>query len=94
MFVRLGRLHPVFLRHILYPFATHTPDMGPLADAASKLVPAAGIDSRGQLTYRTTAALADRFGLPLTEFPGGHVGPVERPRQFAEALMRLLAGLG
>jgi hypothetical protein len=38
------------------------------------------------------AALATRLGLSLTELPGGHLGPIERPTQFAGALRALLEG--
>ncbi|WP_035697057.1 alpha/beta fold hydrolase [Glycomyces tenuis] len=90
LFARIGELQPIFLEHILVPFATAEPELTALGATAARLVPAAGIDSRGQLPYRTTAALAERLGLPLTEFPGGHLGPVERPAQFADALKALL----
>ncbi|MDG4862162.1 alpha/beta hydrolase, partial [Streptomyces sp. T-3] len=90
VFARLGDLQPAFLEHVLVPFTTHAPDPDALRAHAAKLVPAAGIDSRGQLPYRAAAALAATLGLPLTEFPGGHLGPVERPRMVAEALKSLL----
>lgn len=90
VFARLGGLQPAFLEHVLVPFTGHAPDPEALQAVAGKLIPAAGIDSRGQVPYRTAAALAAELGLPLTEFPGGHLGPVERPTQFAEALSALL----
>ncbi|HEU5128573.1 MAG TPA: alpha/beta hydrolase [Glycomyces sp.] len=85
---RLGELQPAFLERVLVPFATHPVGLDALK-ATGRLVPAAGIDSRGELPYRAAAALAARTGLPLTEFPGGHLGPVERPTQFAAALRAL-----
>lgn len=91
LFTSLGDLQPVMLEHILLPFTTHEVDLSALEARTSRLLPVVGIDSRGQLPYRTAAALATRLGLPLTEFPGGHLGPVERPAQFAEALKALLA---
>lgn len=86
----LGDLQPLFLEHVLIPFTTDEIDLAALAKAHPRLVPAAGIDSRGQLPHRTATALATRLGLPLHEFPGGHLGPVERPTQFAGALRALL----
>ncbi|MER7009824.1 alpha/beta hydrolase [Saccharopolyspora sp. NPDC000359] len=88
---RLGELQPLFLEHILIPFTTHEVDLATLGEVGPRLVPAAGIDSRGQLPHRAAAALATKLGLPLTEFPGGHLGPTERPAQFARALRALLA---
>jgi pimeloyl-ACP methyl ester carboxylesterase len=90
LLTRLAGLQPLFLEHILVPFTTGELDLAALERASSRLVPAAGIDSRGQLPYRAAAALASRLGLPLTELPGGHLGPVERPAQFARALRALL----
>ncbi|WP_268871697.1 alpha/beta fold hydrolase [Actinoplanes utahensis] len=91
LFTRLTALQPLFLEHILIPFTTSEPDLTALAASSARLVPAAGIDSRGQLPYRAAAALATRLGLPLTELPGGHLGPVERPAQLAHALRALLS---
>ncbi|MEU0509912.1 MULTISPECIES: alpha/beta fold hydrolase [unclassified Amycolatopsis] len=87
LFGRLSELQPLFLEHVLVPFTSADVD---LAALGPRLVPAAGIDSRGQLPYRAAAALAAGLGLPLTELPGGHLGPVERPTQFAAALRALL----
>ncbi|OEV30989.1 hypothetical protein AN219_07735 [Streptomyces nanshensis] len=90
LFSQLGELQPLFVEHILLPFTTGELDLAALGEAGPRLVPAAGIDSRGQLPYRAAAALATGLGLPLDEFPGGHLGPVERPAQFAGALRALL----
>lgn len=90
VFARVGRLQTVFLEHMLVPFSTHAPDLEALQAVGTKIVPIGGIDSRGQLPYRAVSALAAHLGLPLTEFPGGHLAPVQRPRQFAEALLRFL----
>jgi hypothetical protein len=87
---RLSALQPAFLEHVLVPFTSHVPDPDGLHAVAAKLIPAAGIDSRGQLPYRAATALATALGHPLTELPGGHLGAVERPRLFAEALEALL----
>lgn len=92
LFSRLGESQPAFLERMLVPFTGYEPDLAALGAVASRLVPAAGVDSRGQLPYRTAAALATRLGLPLTELPGGHLGPVERPTQYADALKALLEG--
>ncbi len=88
----LGELQPLFLEHILIPFATSEVDLAAIGATGSRLVPVAGIDSRGYLPYRAAAALATGLGLPLNEFPGGHLGPIERPVQFASALRAVLEG--
>lgn len=90
LFGRLGDLQPLFLEHVLVQFTGHDPDLPAVKAQDGKLVVAAGIDSRGDLPYQTAAALSDRLGLPLTELPGGHLGPIERPAQFSKALKTLL----
>ncbi|CAO5157712.1 hypothetical protein FAIPA1_10193 [Frankia sp. AiPs1] len=88
----LGELQPLFLEHILIPFATHEIDLAAIGAAGGRLAPAAGIGSRGYLPYRAAAALATGLKLPLNEFPGGHLGPIERPAQFARGLSAVLEG--
>lgn len=92
LLTRLGEYQPLFLEHILVPFATGEIDLAAIGAAGTRLVPVAGIDSRGYLPYRAAAALATRLGLPLNEFPGGHLGPIERPTQVAGALRAVLEG--
>ncbi|GAB3689306.1 alpha/beta hydrolase [Saccharopolyspora tripterygii] len=84
-------LQQLFLEHVLVPFTTTEVDVPALAAAGSRLVCAAGIDSRGQLAHRAASGLAIALGHVLVEFPGGHLGPVERPTQVAHALRALLA---
>jgi pimeloyl-ACP methyl ester carboxylesterase len=90
LFGRLADLQPLFLEHVLVQFTGYEPDLTALAAHAERLVLAVGADSGRDLPFQTAAALAARLGLPLTEFPGGHLGPVERPTQFAGALKALL----
>lgn len=89
------RMHanlPVFLEHVLCPFSSAVPDVAALRRAAHRLVPAAGRESRGQLPlYGPVARLAELLGRELVEFPGGHVGCTEHPREFAERLLTALA---
>jgi hypothetical protein len=52
---------------------------------------AAGRESRGHLTYRTTDALADKLGTEVVELPGGHIGCVTQAAEFATELLGALA---
>ncbi|WP_205325484.1 alpha/beta fold hydrolase [Glycomyces sp. YM15] len=87
---RLSELQPLFLEHMLVQFTGCEPDLAALEAQADRLIPAVGVDSRKDLPFQTTAALASRLGLPLTELPGGHLGSVDRPTQFGSALGSLL----
>ncbi|MEU1786024.1 alpha/beta fold hydrolase [Streptomyces sparsogenes] len=90
-----ARMHanlPVFLEHVLCPFTATVPDVAALRHAAAgRLVLAAGRDSREQeALYGPARLLAERVGGEFAEFPGGHVGPTEHPKEFAEQLLTLL----
>ncbi|MBX9387853.1 alpha/beta fold hydrolase [Streptomonospora nanhaiensis] len=90
-----ARMHanmPVFLGHMLVPFSSFRPDLTALGAVADRLVPAAGRESRGQVPFSGPAArMADLLGTGLAEFPGGHLGAVEHPKEFAERLLAVLA---
>ncbi|BCM70322.1 MULTISPECIES: alpha/beta fold hydrolase [Streptomyces] len=77
----------VFLARVLRPFTTYTPAAPPAPD---RLTIAAGADSRGQLLYRTAESLAGRLGCGFAEFPGGHLGALDHPEEFADALAEAL----
>ncbi|MEV8096899.1 alpha/beta hydrolase [Kitasatospora sp. NPDC085879] len=88
------RMHanlPVFLDRMLCPFSATAPDLAALRPVAHKLVPAAGRDSRHQLPlYGPAVRLAEVLGRDVVEFPGGHLGAVERPKEFARQLLAVL----
>ncbi|WP_282700428.1 alpha/beta hydrolase [Streptomyces sp. CC219B] len=76
----------LFLTRVLIPFTSYVP--GPTGP--TPLTVAAGTDSRGQLLYRTAESTAARTRGDFVEFPGGHLGPLERPAEFADRLARTL----
>ncbi|WP_405966829.1 alpha/beta hydrolase [Streptomyces sp. NBC_00015] len=91
MAVRMHTNLPVFLGRVLRPFSSAAPDLAALRTVAHKLVPAAGRDSRRQLPlYGPAARLAELLGSGLVEFPGGHLGAVESPKEFADRLLTVL----
>ncbi|MET7654981.1 alpha/beta hydrolase [Streptomyces sp. NPDC005486] len=92
MAVRMHANLPVFLGRVLCPFSSTLPDLAALRPLARKLVPAAGRDSRRQLPlYGPAARLAELLGSGFVEFPGGHLGAVESPKEFADHLLTVLA---
>lgn len=77
----------------------YEPDVEALTAAPTRVVIAAGVESKGTITWRTSAALADRLGLELTQFPshhggflGGEFGQEGQPEAFAVRLREVLAG--
>ncbi|GAA2790677.1 alpha/beta fold hydrolase [Streptomyces showdoensis] len=85
---RMAANMPVFLEHVLCPFSSSGPDLDGLSAAAGKLVLGVGRESDGQEALvgpaRRIAALT---GASVVEFPGGHLGCVERPEEFAGVLL-------
>ncbi|MFF8989136.1 alpha/beta fold hydrolase [Streptomyces sp. NPDC014983] len=77
----------VFLARVLHPFTAYTP----LAvEDPTRLTLAAGADSQGQLLHRTTEFLSGRLGGAFAEFPGGHLGALDHPVEFADLLTETL----
>ncbi|MFD5328577.1 alpha/beta fold hydrolase [Streptomyces sp. NPDC127092] len=82
---------PVFLEHVLCPFSSSAPDLDGLRAAAGKLVLGVGRETGDQEALVGPARrLAELTGAPTVAFPGGHVGCVEHPEEFAEELLGTL----
>jgi pimeloyl-ACP methyl ester carboxylesterase len=76
----------------------YRPDVPALSGTSTHVVIAAGIESEGSLTWRTTAALAAELGTEVTVFPshhGGFLGPgsghAGQPEAFAATLREVLS---
>jgi pimeloyl-ACP methyl ester carboxylesterase len=81
------------------PVTAHRPDLDALRAASTRVVIAAGTESRGLLTWRTSEALAEALGTDLAVFPshhGGFLGPefgqAGEPEAFATRLREVLPG--
>jgi len=78
----------------------YRPDVTALTGASTRVVVAGGVESQDTLTWRTSGALADALGQPLTVFPsnhggfmGGEFGQAGQPEAFAERLREVLDGV-
>jgi len=79
------------LTHDLPAVRHYTPDLSALEIQRTLILPAIGRNS-GEIVPRHSAlALAERLGLRVLEFPGGHTGYVLRPREFALRLRQVLS---
>jgi pimeloyl-ACP methyl ester carboxylesterase len=79
-----------FFGHGLFPIAFYQPDFPALGLAPARVIVGGGTSSRGQFPWRTAAALADRLGTSLLDFPGGHGGFGSDAQDFAPVLRRAL----
>ncbi|MGW3207657.1 alpha/beta fold hydrolase [Streptomyces sp. NPDC001135] len=84
----------VFLTRVLLPFTGYVPDTAALRSLAARLTLVAGSGSRGRLLHRTVATATESAGACFTEFPGGHLGVLEHPEEFARCLVDALSASG
>jgi pimeloyl-ACP methyl ester carboxylesterase len=80
-----------FLGYDIVATTRFVPDTAALAASTTRVVVGVGASSGGQLAHRTADALAERLGVQAVEFPGGHGGFSLQPREFADALRKVLA---
>ncbi|MGH3432088.1 MAG: alpha/beta hydrolase [Thermocrispum sp.] len=76
---------------------SYQPDFAALAAASTRIVPAAGKESAGQMAARAPVVIAERLGTDLVTFPshhggfmGGESGMQGEPAAFAEKLREVL----
>ena len=83
-----------WFEHELRQYPAVELDLDALKAHAYRIVLTAGRESRGYPCYQVSAELGKKFGLDLTELPGGHVGLLTQPAEFARELVQALARTG
>lgn len=91
MLARLRRNQMFWFEHEILPYPAYLPDRATLRAHADRLVLAGGEDAKHEFPYRPNLVLSEWTGVPITHFPGGHVGYVTHPAEFAAVLRDLLA---
>ncbi len=81
-----------WMEHKLRQYPRVALDLAALAAHAKQLVPACGRDSHDQMTSQPNRVLARQLGLDLVELPGGHLGFLSAPTEFAQELTNALKG--
>lgn len=89
---QLERESARFFLHELVWTTTWVPDDAAVRAGAARVVVGLGEESGGLETARTSAALAELLGVPVTAFPGEHTGFLEQPEAFTARLREVLAG--
>ncbi len=79
-----------WMEHELRQYPRAEFDLTALMAHAEQVVLAGGRDSHDQMTYQPNRALAGQFGCDIIDFPGGHLGFLSFPAEFAKALMNAL----
>lgn len=83
-----------WFEHELRQYPAVELDLDALKAHADRIVPMAGRESRGYPTYEVNIELAKKLGRDLIELPGGHIGFVTQPAEFAREFMLALARTG
>lgn len=79
-----------WFEHELRQYPRADLDLDALAGRADRIVPAAGRDGAGFPAHDATLALATRLGRSVLDLPGGHVGFLSHPAEYARALLDAL----
>jgi pimeloyl-ACP methyl ester carboxylesterase len=80
-----------WFEHELRQYPATYLDLDGLAGHADRIIQAVRRESRGYPAREATIELAGRLGRQVVELPGGHVGCMTPPADFAAELMRALA---
>jgi acetyltransferase/esterase len=83
-----------WFEHELRQYPAVDLDLDALKAHADRIVLTAGRESRGYPTYQVNVELGKKLGRDLIELPGGHVGPLSQPAEFAREFLQALAGTG
>lgn len=90
MLGRIRRNHVFWFEHELLAYPAYRPDLRLLKSFSDKLVLAGDATTRDRFPYRPNTVLAEHTGNPIVHLPGGHVGYVTQPDEFAAALREVV----
>jgi pimeloyl-ACP methyl ester carboxylesterase len=79
-----------WLGHYFLAIAAYEPDFAALKAGSSRIVPAVGDESRGELAHEGGLRLAERLGTQAVVFPGAHGGFDSHAAEFAVKLREVL----
>ncbi len=79
-----------WMEHELRRYPRVELDLAALATHARQLVLAGGRDAQDKVSYQSNRVLARQLGREIVDFPGGHLGFLSHPAEFAKELMNAL----
>ncbi|PWK68453.1 alpha/beta hydrolase [Aminobacter sp. AP02] len=91
-FARMEANFEYFIAHGLMPLSLYCPDVAALRAGEPRVVVGIGEETVGQITHRTSVALAAKLGAEPVVFPGGHGGFGSHSEGFARTLHQVLDG--
>jgi pimeloyl-ACP methyl ester carboxylesterase len=88
--VQFQRNMDFWLGHYFLAIAAYEPDFAALKAGSTRIVPAVGDESRGELAHEGGLRLAARLGTEAVVFPGAHGGFESHAPEFAVKLREVL----
>jgi pimeloyl-ACP methyl ester carboxylesterase len=81
-----------WMEHELRQYSSFAPDLSALSaySRTGQLILTSGHDSQDQFTNQPNKVLAQNFGLNMVEMPGGHLGYLTYPVEFANELVSIV----
>jgi acetyltransferase/esterase len=79
-----------WMEHELRQYPRVELDLAALAVHAERIMLAGGRDSHEQMTYQPNKVLAKQLGCDIIDLPGGHLGFLPFPAEFARELLNVL----
>ena len=79
-----------WMEHELRQYPRVELDLDALEASAERIMLAGGRDSQNQLPYQPNRVLAQKLGRDIVNLPGGHLGFVSSPTEFAKELIDAL----
>lgn len=79
-----------WFEHELRQYTSHSIDVNNLKKHRDQILLVGGQESHGYPTYRVNEMLAKSLNKSVVDLPGGHVGYMAQPKEFAEALLRAI----
>jgi pimeloyl-ACP methyl ester carboxylesterase len=83
-----------WFEHELRQYPAVELDLDALHAHADRIVPVGGRESHGRPAYEVNVELGRKLGRDVIELPGGHLGCVAHPAEFARELLRALERTG
>ncbi len=80
-----------WMEHELRQYPRIELDLTVLAAHARQILLVGGRDAQDKVSYQSSKALARQLGLNIVDLPGGHIGFVTSPAEFAAALIDALS---
>jgi len=78
------------MEHELRQYPRVQLNLDALASHVEQIVLVGGRDSQNQMTYQPGKVLAQKLGLEIVNLPGGHLGFITHPVEFANELIKAL----